>query len=82
MWSRSLTLGIGKCFVIILVVCQLVASLIADPGVTSSILAQSHTFMKIDREIFSMLILLFLLIKEGFLSVTSQIMCTKYWLNA
>ena len=34
------------------------ASLPADPGVASLILAPSHTFMKIDHKIFSMVILL------------------------
>ena len=31
---------------------------------------------------FSMVILLLLLIQEGLLSVTSESMCTKYWLTA
>ena len=35
-----------------------VASLTADPGVLSSIPARSHTFVEIDREIISMVILL------------------------
>ena len=34
------------------------ASLIADPGVESSIPAQSHTFVEMDHEIISMVILL------------------------
>ena len=34
------------------------ASLTADPGVVSSILAQSHTFVEIDHEIISTVILL------------------------
>ena len=34
------------------------ASLTADPGVVSSNLARSHTFMEIDHEIISMVILL------------------------
>ena len=34
------------------------ASLTADPGVASSIPARSHTFVEIDREIFSTVILL------------------------
>ena len=33
------------------------ASLTADPGVPSSILARSHTFVEIDHEIFSTVIL-------------------------
>ena len=34
------------------------ANLTADPGVASSILAQSHTFVEIDHEIISTFILL------------------------
>ena len=49
-------------------------SLTADPGVGSSILAQSHTFMKIDNEIISMAIFF----QEGLLSVKSESMCMKY----
>ena len=56
--------------------------LTADPGVGSLIPARSHTFMEIDREIISTVILLLLLIQEGLLSVTSESMCTKYWLTA
>ena len=54
-------------------------SLTADPGVPSSIPVRSHTFIEIDHEIISTVILLPLLIQEGLLSVTSGIMCTKYW---
>ena len=53
-------------------------SLIADPGVTRLIPAQSHTFVEIDHEIISTAILLLPLIQEGLLSVTSESMCTKY----
>ena len=60
---------------------QSVASLIPDPGVMSSIPARSNTFVEIDLEIFSMVNLL-LLIQVGMLSVTSESMCTKYWLTA
>ena len=63
-------------------VARLVVSLSADAGVTSSMLALSHTFVEIDREIISMVILLLLLIQEGLLSVTSKSMCTKYRLTA
>ena len=60
------------------------ASLIADPGVASSISARSHTFVEINHEI------IFYghsppfrcIIKEGLLSVTSECVCTKYWLTA
>ena len=57
-------------------VVQLVASQTAGPWVSGSIWTQSHTFVEI-----SMVILLFPLIKEGMLSVTSETMCTKYWLT-
>ena len=48
----------------------------------SLIPAWPHTFMEIDREIFSMVILLLPLIQEGPLSVTSESMCTEYLLVA
>ena len=54
------------------------ACLTADPGVTSSIPARSHTFLEIDHEIISTVILL----PSAELSVTSESMCTKYWLTA
>ena len=57
---------------------QQVASLIADPGVKSLILAWCHTSMEINHEICSTVILL-PLIQEGLLSGTSENMCTKYW---
>ena len=60
---------------------QSVASPTADLGITSSILAQSHNFMEIVREIISMVILLLPLIQEKLLSVTSESMCTEYWLT-
>ena len=55
------------------------ACLTADPGVASSILAQFHTFVGIDHAIISTIILL---PQEGFLSVTNESMCTRYWLTA
>ena len=60
------------------------ASPTADPGFASSIPAKSLTFVKIDHdhEIISMIILLLPLMQEGLLSVTSESMCTKYWLTA
>ena len=61
-------------------VAQSVASPIADPGLVSSILAQPHTFMEIYLKIFSTAILLLPLIQEGLLSVTSESLCTEYWL--
>ena len=61
-------------------VAQLIANTIADPG--SLIPAGSHTFMEIDHEIFSGVILLLSPIQEGLTSVTRESMCTKYWLTA
>ena len=46
------------------------ASLTADPGVARSIPAWSHTFVEIDHEIISTVILL----------PSAESMCTKYWL--
>ena len=59
-----------------------VTTLTADPGIMSLILALSHNFQEIDHEIISTVILLFPLIKEGLLLVTSKSMFTKYWLTA
>ena len=65
-------------------VAQLVTCLAADtclttdPGVASLIPVRYHTFVEIDHEIISTVIPL---IKEGLLSVTSESMCTKYWLT-
>ena len=60
------------------------ACLAADPGVASSILARSHTFVEIDHEIIFTVVLLPSadLFKKGLLSVTSESMCTNYWLTA
>ena len=58
------------------------ACLTADPGVASSIPVRSHTFVEIDHEIISTVILLRWFIQEGLLSVTSESMCTNYWLTA
>ena len=58
-------------------VVQSVQSLIAGPGVVSVIPAWSHTLVEIYHEIFSTVNLL-LLTQEGFVSVTSESMCTKY----
>ena len=52
--------------------------LAAEPGVTSSIPAWSHTFVEIDHEIVYMSFSSLPLIQEGLLSVTSESMCTKY----
>ena len=51
--------------------------LTADPGVASSIKVRFHIFVEIDHEMISSVILL---PSEG-LSVTSESMCTNYWLN-
>ena len=59
-------------------VAQSVASLTADSGIASSILARSHTFREIDHEIISTVILLLPLIQERMLSCTSESMYTKY----
>ena len=47
-------------------VAQSVARPIVDPGVVSLILARAHTFVEIDYEIFSAVILHLPLILEGF----------------
>ena len=54
------------------------ACLTADPGVVSSIPVRSHTFVEIDHEIISTVILLPSgdLFKKGCLSVTRESMCT------
>ena len=54
---------------------QSLASGTADPGVASSIPAQSQTFMEINHEKISMIFLLLPLIQEGLLSVTK--VCAK-----
>ena len=55
--------------------------LAADPGVASLISARSHTFVEIDHEIISTVILLPSAdsFKNVFLSVESESICTKYW---
>ena len=54
-----------------------VAYLTSDPGVSRSISALSHTFVEIDHEINSTVILLLPMTQEGLLSITSKSMCTK-----
>ena len=49
----------------------------AGAGVESYIPARSHSFVDIDYEIISKVILLLPLIQEGMLSVTSESMCMK-----
>ena len=61
------------------------ACLTADPGVASSIPARSHTFVEIDHEIISMVILLpsAVSFKKGYCQLlVSESMCTNYWLTA
>ena len=52
---------------------QSVASPSADPGVVSLIPAQSHTFVEIHRKIISTVILLLLLIQEGFCQLQAKV---------
>ena len=59
-----------------------VTGLTADPGVGNMIPARSLTFVEIDHEIVSTAISSLPLIQEGLLSVTSESMCTKFWLTA
>ena len=56
--------------------------LIAAPWVVSLIPGQSYTFVEIDLEIFSTVILLLPLFQEGLVSVTSESICLKCWLTA
>ena len=51
---------------------QLVGSRIVDPGLVSLIMAWFHTFMEIDHEIFSTVILLLPLIQEGLVTCQLQ----------
>ena len=51
-------------------------------GCEFAALVRPHSFVEIDHEIFSMVILSLSLIQEGKLSVTSKRMCTEYWLTA
>ena len=57
-------------------IAQMVARKMANPGVVSLILARSHTFLEIDHEIFSTVILL-QLIQEGMVSVTKRMYVHK-----
>ena len=64
---------------------QSVMCLTADPGVMSLIPARYHTFVEIDHEIISTVILLpsaDSMIQEGLLSVTNESICMKYWITA
>ena len=60
----------------------------ADPGVASSIPARYHTFVEIDHEIISTVILLLPLIYSRRVVVSykyvqvCESMCTNYWLTA
>ena len=52
---------------------HVVPTLKADPRVTSSIPARSYTFVEIDHEIISTVILPLLLIQEGFCQLKAKI---------
>ena len=52
------------------------ACLTADPGLASSIPARFYTFLQIDHEIITTVILL------SSAEFISKSMCTKYWLTA
>ena len=54
-------------------VTQSVASWTVDPRVASSNPALSHTFVEIDLEIISFIILLILLVQDGLLSVSAKV---------
>ena len=56
--------------------------LTADPVVASSITARSHTFVELDHETISSVILLPSADSIGLLSVTSESMRMKYCLTA
>ena len=60
------------------------ACLTEDPGVASSIPVRSHTFVEIDHEIISTVILLPSadLFKKGCCQLQEKSMCTNYWLTA
>ena len=58
------------------------ACLTADPGVASSIPVRPHTFVEIDHEMISTVILLPSADSFKNQSVTSESMCTNYWLTA
>ena len=58
-------------------VAQSVVSQTADPGIPNSIPTRFHTFVEIDNEIISTVIILLLLIQEGLLSG----MHIKNWLT-
>ena len=60
---------------------QSVASPFVDPGVVNSIPAWPHTFVEIDDEIFSTVSPLLPLF-QGLLLVTSENVCTEFWLTA
>ena len=53
----------------------LLASLITDPGLLSSVPPQPHTFVEIDHEMFPTVIPQLPLTQEELLSVTSKSMC-------
>ena len=60
------------------------ACLTADPGIASSIPVRSHTFVEIEswNNFYGHSPPFRWFIQEGLLSVTSESMCTNYWLTA
>ena len=83
--SLALFLNQNICCTILILngqVVQLVVMPTVDPGVMSWIPAWSNAFVEIDHEIISTVIFLLPLIQKGLLLVTSESMCTKYWLTA
>ena len=62
-------------------IAQSLMCLTADPGVMSSISAQSHTFVEIDHEIISMAILLPSADSRRVV-VSYKLKYTKYWFTA
>ena len=64
-------------FMSVKAIAQLVARTTADPGVANSFQARSHTFVEIDHEIISTIILLFPLKQEELLSLITESICTS-----
>ena len=58
---------------------KLVASPIADPGVVSLILAQPHTFVELDYEIYSTVNLHFRWFKKGCCQLQAKVHVYVHW---
>ena len=82
--SRRMFVRLHRLLLIHCIYVSVTKSTDCNPGVASSIPARSHTFVEIDHEIISTVILLPSAdsFQEGLLSVTSESMCTNYWLTA